>query len=63
MEGDQAPRAAIRRAIEWLQPYNTRNDRYRELRPALADIHDLNNIDKHRQLHLTTFNGGGYGLW
>jgi hypothetical protein len=42
----------IRRAIEWLQPYNTRNDRYRELRPALADIHDLNNIDKHRQLHL-----------
>jgi len=42
----------IRRAIDWLQPYNTRNDRYHELRPALADIRDLNNIDKHRELHL-----------
>jgi hypothetical protein len=42
----------IRRAIEWLQPYNTRNDRYGELRSALADIRDLNNIDKHRELHL-----------
>jgi hypothetical protein len=42
----------IRRAIEWLQPYHGRNDRNRELRPALADIRDLNNIDKHRELHL-----------
>jgi hypothetical protein len=42
----------IRRAIEWLQPYHAQHDRYQELRPALADIRDLNNIDKHRELHL-----------
>jgi hypothetical protein len=41
-----------RRAVEWLQPFNVRNDRYHELRSALADIRDLNNIDKHRELHL-----------
>jgi hypothetical protein len=42
----------IRRTIGWMQPYNARNDHYHELRPALADIRDLNNIDKHRELNL-----------
>jgi hypothetical protein len=41
-----------RRAIVFLQPYNRRNDKYREVRRALAEINALNNIDKHRHLHV-----------
>ena len=41
-----------RRAIEFLQPYNTRNDKYRWVRLALHDINALNVIDKHRRLHV-----------
>ena len=41
-----------RRAITWLQPYNRRNDHFREARHALGEIATLNNIDKHRHLHV-----------
>jgi hypothetical protein len=41
-----------RRAIEFLQPYNRRKDTYRRIRIALANIHELNIIDKHRHLHV-----------
>jgi len=41
-----------RRAIEFLQPYNRRRDEFRYLREALAEIQFLNNIDKHRHLHV-----------
>jgi hypothetical protein len=41
-----------RRAIEFLQPYNRRRDKFRRIRHALADIQTLNNIDKHRHLHV-----------
>ena len=41
-----------RKAIEFLQPYNRRNDKFWAIRDALGDIQTLNNIDKHRHLHL-----------
>lgn len=41
-----------RRAITFLQPYNRRRDKFRDVRNALADIQTLNNIDKHRHLHV-----------
>jgi hypothetical protein len=41
-----------RRAIEFLQPYNRRRDKFRDVRNALTDIQALNNIDKHRHLHV-----------
>lgn len=41
-----------RRAVTWLQPYNRRNDEYRQIRRSLNRLHDLNNIDKHRHLHV-----------
>jgi hypothetical protein len=41
-----------RRAITWLQPYNGRNDQYRNLRRDLGRIASFNNIDKHRHLHV-----------
>jgi hypothetical protein len=41
-----------RRAIQFLQPYNGRNDASRYMRDALAQINRLNNIDKHRHLHV-----------
>jgi hypothetical protein len=41
-----------RRAIEFLQPYNRQRDKFRNVRNALADIQTLNNIDKHRHLHV-----------
>lgn len=42
-----------RAAIEWLQPYQSGGLRLvKEARIALTDISMLNNIDKHRELHL-----------
>jgi hypothetical protein len=42
-----------RTAIEWLQPYQTRGSALvKDLREALLYINLLNNIDKHRELHL-----------
>ena len=41
-----------RRAIEFLQPYYTRHDHLVEVRRALAELNTLNNIDKHRHLHV-----------
>jgi hypothetical protein len=41
-----------RRAITWLQPYNGRNDELRPIRHGLETIATLNNIDKHRHLHV-----------
>jgi hypothetical protein len=43
-----------RAAIVWLQPYQRRGRHLtRHAREALSDISTLNNIDKHRELHLT----------
>ena len=42
----------IRRAIEFLQPYKTRNDKFHRVRRRLLDLDYLNNIDKHRHLHV-----------
>ena len=39
-------------AIQWLQPYNRRNDKLLYARDALEALADLNNIDKHRSLHV-----------
>jgi hypothetical protein len=44
--------ARHRTAIEWLQPYNRRNDNLLYARDALEALADLNNIDKHRRLHI-----------
>jgi len=41
-----------RSAIQFLQPYNTRNDAHALTRRALFEINLLNNIDKHRRLHV-----------
>jgi hypothetical protein len=42
-----------RTAISWIQPYQRRGDDIvKDVRAALADISMLNNIDKHRELHL-----------
>jgi hypothetical protein len=40
-------------AIEWLQPYNRREDKLSYARIALEILANLNNIDKHRRLHIT----------
>lgn len=42
-----------RTAISWLQPYNTRKDKLEGIRNHLRDIGNINNIDKHRNLHIT----------
>jgi hypothetical protein len=44
--------ARHRRAIVFLQPYNRRNDKYRRIRRDLDALNTLNNIDKHRHLHV-----------
>jgi hypothetical protein len=41
-----------RRALAWLQPYNRRNDDLKNIRRSLDRIGTLNNIDKHRHLHV-----------
>lgn len=41
-----------RRAIAHLQPYNRRHDQFEGIREALDDLNRLNNIDKHRHLHV-----------
>jgi hypothetical protein len=41
-----------RRAIEVLQPYNRRHHKFRDVRSRLARLQTLNNIDKHRRLHV-----------
>jgi hypothetical protein len=41
-----------RRAIRFLQPYNGRDDKFYGVRWALGHIARLNNIDKHRHLHV-----------
>jgi hypothetical protein len=38
--------------IQWLQPYNRREDKLFWARQALEVLADLNNIDKHRRLHI-----------
>ncbi len=43
-----------RTAIEWLQPYNARNDTLQIVRIPLRDIHNLDIADKHRHFHLVT---------
>lgn len=42
-----------RTAIAWLQPYNSRKDKLEGVRVHLRDISAINNIDKHRRLHVT----------
>ena len=42
-----------RAAIAWLQPYNNRRDKIEGVRIHLRDINRINNIDKHRRLHVT----------
>jgi hypothetical protein len=44
--------ARQRTAIEFLQPYNRRHDKLMYTRERLADLALLNNIDKHRYLHV-----------
>jgi hypothetical protein len=41
-----------RTAIAWLQPYNQRNDALYGIREHLADIGTIDNVDKHRRLHI-----------
>ena len=41
-----------RAVIQRYQPYNTRNDGLNERRAALALLEILNNVDKHRRLHI-----------
>jgi hypothetical protein len=42
-----------RTAIVWLQPYMQRNDSFHGVREHLSDISTINNVDKHRKLHIT----------
>ena len=42
-----------RTAIAWLQPHQTRKGVLEGVRSHLRDIGDINNIDKHRNLHVT----------
>jgi hypothetical protein len=42
-----------RNAIAWLQPYKSRKDSLKGVRIHLHDISAINNIDKHRRLHIT----------
>lgn len=42
-----------RKAIAWLQPYVQRKDALQGVRTGLRDIGDIDNIDKHRRLHVT----------
>jgi hypothetical protein len=42
-----------RTAIAWLQPYNARKDTLEGVRVHLSDISAINNVDKHRKLHVT----------
>jgi hypothetical protein len=41
-----------RRAIEFLQPSNSRDDEWRQVRENLSLLETLHVIDKHRQLHV-----------
>jgi hypothetical protein len=41
-----------RTAIAWLQPYRQRKDSFYGFREHLADINAINNVDKHRKLHI-----------
>jgi hypothetical protein len=41
------------KAIAWLQPYVQRKDSLKGVRTGLRDIGDIDNIDKHRKLHVT----------
>ena len=41
-----------RTAIAWLQPYNQRNDSLHGIREHLTDIGAIDNVDKHRRLHI-----------
>lgn len=41
-----------RTTIKNLQPYVRRNDRWHQTRARLSALHRLNNIDKHRRLHI-----------
>lgn len=45
--------ARQRKAIEILQPYYRRNQNLADLRESLWEIQSLNNVDKHRHLHVT----------
>ncbi|HUG64903.1 MAG TPA: hypothetical protein VMK83_06760 [Gaiellaceae bacterium] len=51
-----------RRAIEFLQPYKRRNDKFSEMRELLGELWILNNIDKHRHLHVAREIVGGVAL-
>lgn len=46
--------ARQRTTIEFLQPYNRRDDRYESVRRALSTVNRLCNVDKHRHLHVVT---------
>ena len=54
--------AKERIAISWLQPYNARKDKLEGVRAHLRDIGNINNIDKHRNLHITPINGTSSAL-
>jgi hypothetical protein len=45
--------AKERTTIAWLQPCNARKDKLEGVRAHLRDIGNINNIDKHRNLHIT----------
>ena len=45
-----------RSAIEFLQPYQRWNDKFSRIRGFLSDLATLNNIDKHRRLHVVRVN-------
>jgi hypothetical protein len=52
-----------RGAIEDFQPYDARINRWYYVRHFLSALAALQNIDKHRQLHVvTTYNAGGFGF-
>jgi len=42
----------VRAAIAWLQPYNQRKESLHGVRKHRGDINAINNIDKHRRLHV-----------
>lgn len=44
--------AEQRTAIQWLQPYHRRDDKLARIRVCLSEVNRLNNIDKHRHLHV-----------
>lgn len=48
-------------AIQRLQPYVRRDQNLRSIRQSLLDINVLNNIDKHRELHVVSNTGLAVG--